>query len=356
MNSQSQKYSSLIESINQESGQAVRFMEVCGGHTWAIRKAGIPDLLPESIRLVSGPGCPVCVTSRGYINTAIALLDQPEVILATFGDLMRVPGSIQSLEETIFHSRRIEVVLSPLDALQYAIRNPGKEVVFLGIGFETTAPGVAATIMQARNEGIRNFSVLSSHKVMPPAMAALLDHRIPIDGFICPGHVSAITGQGIFEFIPREYHIPCVIAGFESEDILESILMLIRQINSDNALVENQYSRVVRANGNPKARAIMDEVFELSDDWWRGLGEIPGSGLSNRRKYSKWDAKEKFGVTISPEPEPPGCRCSDILKGLANPEDCALFGSDCTPDNPVGACMVSNEGTCQAWYRFNQSP
>ncbi len=345
-------FQELLTAIRKEANQPVRLMEVCGGHTHAIRKFGINSLLPDSITLLSGPGCPVCVTHTGFIDRAIHLAQNYPVIISTFGDLIRVPGSGQSLEAYRAAGADIRVVLSPLQGLELADSNKDKQVVFLGIGFETTAPSVAATIMTAKSRGIKNFSVLSAHKIMPPAMSALAGEQLNLDGFICPGHVSTITGSGIFEFLARDHGIPCVISGFEASDILESILMLIRQINGNKATVEIQYKRAVKPHGNLKALNIMNEVFMVSDDWWRGLGHIPKSGLIPRGNYAFFDTLQRFSVPEFPDKHNQGCRCGEIIRGLIAPPECTLFGTSCTPDSPAGACMVSSEGACQAFYQY----
>ncbi|MFA5814053.1 MAG: hydrogenase formation protein HypD [Bacteroidales bacterium] len=342
----------LLFAIRREATQPVRLMEVCGGHTHAIRKFGIPGLLPGTVSLLSGPGCPVCVTHTGFIDQAIHLARNYPVIITTFGDLIRVPGSDQSLETARANGADIRLVLSPLQALTLAQTEKSKQVVFLGIGFETTAPSVAVTIKTALERGIGNFSVLSAHKIMPPAMAALVNHQPNLDGFICPGHVSTITGSAIYEFLAQDHGIPCVISGFEASDILESILLLIRQINSHQPKVEIQYRRAVKMEGNLKALEIMHEVFVLRDDWWRGLGIIPKSGLIPDGKYAGFDTLQRFNLPEFPDTGNRGCRCGDILRGLITPPECTLYGKTCTPDSPAGACMVSSEGTCQAFYRY----
>lgn len=342
----------LVEAISRESVRQVRLMEVCGGHTMAINRFGIRSLLPGNIRLLSGPGCPVCVTGTGFIDTAIRLGENNEIVLALFGDLMRVPGSEESLEAARARGIDVRIVLSPLEALEIARMEKHRQIVFLGIGFETTAPGVAATIIAAGQAGIENFSVLSAHKIMPPAMKALTSGEILIDGFICPGHVSAITGSGIYKDIAGRDGVPCVISGFEATDILESILMLIRQIGQGRPTVEIQYNRAVKPGGNKRALGLMNEVFTPRDDWWRGLGLIPGSGLVPAEKYRSYDASYRFGLTAIPDREPPGCRCGDILAGRLDPASCPLFARACSPANPVGACMVSTEGACQSTFIY----
>jgi hydrogenase expression/formation protein HypD len=344
----------LVTAINQESKSAVTFMEVCGGHTMSIQRFGIPSLLPGHIRLISGPGCPVCVTSKKYIDQAIAYSHLPDVIITTYGDLIRVPGSISSLDKEKASGADIRMIYSSLDALKIAKDNPGKKVIFLGIGFETTAPGSAAAIIRAHEQNTRNFYLYSSHKVMPPAMAALIDEGVKINGYIAPGHVSTITGTGIYKDIPEKYGLGCVISGFEPADILQSVLMLVRQVEQSQPAVEIAYKRIVHPQGNPRAKKMLNEVFDLRNDWWRGLGVLNNSGLGIRAKYATFDAEKAFAVEV-PEPhEPAGCICGTILKGLASPKDCKLFGKVCTPANPVGACMVSSEGACQAFYKYNR--
>ena len=327
-------------------------MEVCGGHTMAIQKFGIPSLLPKNIRLLSGPGCPVCVTGREYIDKAVALARQKDVIIATYGDLIRVPGSESTLDMEKANGAQIRMVFSTLEALKIARANPEKKVVFLGIGFETTAPSSAMGIILAEKEKLKNFFVLSSHKVMPPAMSALIDEGVRIDGYIAPGHVSTITGSSIYMDIPNKYGLSVVISGFEPVDLLQSIYMLVKQREDNTPKVEIQYKRVVTPEGNQKALTMMDEVFEPRDDWWRGLGVLPDSGLGIREKYAQYDAEKQFSIKIEPAPEPKGCICGEILKGLKNPKECKLFGKACNPQNPVGACMVSSEGACHAYYKY----
>ncbi|MFH0896174.1 MAG: hydrogenase formation protein HypD [Bacteroidota bacterium] len=343
----------LIHSIQQESKSEIALMEVCGGHTMAIHKFGIPSLLPENIKLISGPGCPVCVTSRGFIDHAVALCRRSDVILTTFGDLIRVPGSTSTLYRERAAGADVRIVYSPLDAVQIAVENPDKKIVFLGIGFETTAPGSAAAIDVAEKKSVKNFFLLSSHKTMPPAMQAIVTEGIRLDGFICPGHVSTITGTSIYNFIPEKFNLGCVVAGFEPTDILQSVLMLVKQIESKNTKVEIQYSRAVKPEGNVKARVLLDQVFELCDDWWRGFGVIPASGMTLRSKYAAMNALN-IEVEIEPLLEEKGCICGEILKGMKTPKDCKLFGKACTPENPSGSCMVSNEGACAAFYRYSK--
>lgn len=342
----------LSGQIQQESHKPLRIMEVCGGHTMALRRFGLHSLLPDNIELISGPGCPVCVTSRRFIDHALALARLPEVIITTYGDLIKVPGSTSTLESQKAQGAAVHIVYSILDALIIAQKNPDKQVVFLGIGFETTAPATAAGIIKAQMAGLFNFSVLSAHKIMPPAMAALIDQGVNLHGYIGPGHVSAITGSKIYDFIPRDYGLGVVISGFEPTDLMQSILMLVRQREANRPAVEIQYSRAVTHEGNIKAQQMLDEVFTLRDDWWRGLGTLSLSGLSIRPAYAEFDAELKFSVSIEPTREDKGCICGEVLKGLKKPTDCKLFGKACTPSDPVGACMVSSEGTCAAYYKY----
>ncbi len=342
----------LAEEIRRISRRPVAFMEVCGGHTHAIRKFGIPSLLPEHIRLLSGPGCPVCVTATSYVDRAVAYSRRPDVILATFGDMVRIPGSSSTLARERAAGKDVRIVMSAFDAVKIAKENPSRKVVLLAIGFETTAPVTAGAVQWAHRTGVKNFYVYSAHKIMPPAMEALIDEGVPLDGYLAPGHVSTVTGTSIYRNIPERYGKACVISGFEPVDILESILMLVRQVEEGRPAVEVQYGRVVRPEGNPAAMGVMNEVYGLRDDWWRGLGLLPASGLAPREKYAGHDAEKEIEVEVEPTREPAGCICGEVLKGIKRPTDCPLFGKVCTPSTPVGACMVSPEGACQAWYRY----
>lgn len=344
----------IIDDINKISKKEVSFMEVCGGHTMSIQKFGIPSLLPKNIKLLSGPGCPVCVSSRSFIDQAIAYSRLKDVIITTYGDLIRVPGSTSSLDIEKGKGADIRIVYSVLDALNIAKQNLNKKIIFLGIGFETTAPGNAVGILNAAKEGLNNFFLYSSHKIMPPAMEALIVEGVKIDGYIAPGHVSTITGSGIYDEIPKKFGLACVISGFEPTDILKSIYLLVKQVETNSQKVEIAYKRAVKAEGNTKAQAMLDEVFELRDDWWRGLGILPNSGLKPKAKYRNFDAEEMFDVEVEPTKEDKGCICGEILKGLKNPKDCKLFNKACTPEDPVGPCMVSNEGACHAYYKYNR--
>lgn len=350
--------SRLIQSIVREiekiaPKRSKQVMEVCGGHTVTILKYGIQHLLPKTIRLISGPGCPVCVTANTFIDRAIALSGRKGTLIATFGDMVRVPGSESSLQSEKARGADIRICYSPMDAVTIARANRDKEVIFLGIGFETTAPLVAAAVLAARQQSLANFSVLSAHKTMPRAMQALLDaDEVNLDGFICPGHVSAITGTAMYDFIPRKYSIPCVVSGFEPSDMLESILALARQWRQNTASVVNQYTRCVKPAGNSKARAIMEQVFVACDADWRGIGVIPGSGLMLRDAFREYDAGLKFPIELPRSREYPGCICGDIMRGVRAPSDCKLFGKVCTPEDPKGACMVSAEGGCATHYKY----
>ncbi len=347
-----EKVDRLVKQIRSISRKDIVLMEVCGGHTWAIQKFGIPSLLPQNIRLISGPGCPVCVTDRRFIDHAVALSRLEDVIITTYGDLIRVPGSTSTLNHEKSRGADIRIVYSVLDALKIAAENLQKKVVFLGIGFETTTPPSAAGIINAQKQNLNNFFLLSSHKVMPPAMSALIDEGVTINGYIAPGHVSVITGTAMYEPIPKNYNVGCVVSGFEPVDILQSVYMLVRQYEQNDFKVEIQYKRVVTPEGNIKAREAVSEVFESRDDWWRGLGTLPMSGLAVKEKYAEFDAERMLPVEIEETKEDKGCICGEILKGLKKPSDCKLFGKGCTSANPVGACMVSHEGACNAYFRF----
>lgn len=344
----------LVHQIRTISKKDIVLMEVCGGHTWAIQKFGIPSLMPANVRLISGPGCPVCVTDRRFLDHAIALSRIPDVIITTYGDLIRVPGSTSSLAGEKSKGADVRIVYSVLDALKIARENPSKKIVFLGVGFETTTPPSAAGLINAKKENLKNFFLLSSHKIMPPAMGALIDEGVAINGYIAPGHVSVITGTKIFEALPSKYHVGCVVCGFEPVDILQTIYMLIKQHEENDYKVEIQYRRAVTVEGNVKAQEAIQEVFSLRDEWWRGLGTLPNSGLGVNDKYADFDAERMIPVEVEPTREDKGCICGEILKGLKKPNDCKLFGKACTTSNPVGACMVSHEGACNAYFRFNK--
>jgi hydrogenase expression/formation protein HypD len=333
-------------------GRPYRIMEVCGTHTMAIGRFGLRRLLPEGVKLISGPGCPVCVTPKSYLDRAAAL-GRAGVTLATFGDMMRVPASTTDLLRLRAEGADVRVVYSTLDALAYARERPDLKVVFLAVGFETTAPTVAAALKRARAEGVANFFVLAAHKLIPPAMRALC--RAPglaLDGFLCPAHVSAVIGGRAYDDFPRDYGVGCAIAGFEPADILRGVYLLLAQRAAGVPRVDNEYTRVVKDDGNAAARAVMAEVFEPADAEWRGFGVIPASGLRLRDEYAAFDAARAFDVAVEPTAPDMGCRCGDVLSGALEPEGCALFGAACTPESPVGPCMVSSEGTCAAAYKY----
>lgn len=346
----------LITKIRDISNKEVQFMEVCGTHTVSIFRYGIREVLPPNIKLLSGPGCPVCVTSNGVIDESIAIARLPKVILCTFGDMLKVPGSSSSLAEEKVEGRDIRIVYSTLDALKIAQENPDQQVVFFGIGFETTAPTVAASILTAQAQGIKNYSIIGSHKLIPSAMRALLsDREIKVDGFICPGHVTSIIGVAPYQFIADKFYVPAVITGFEPVDILQGIYMLVKQAEAGEAKVEIQYTRGVPEKGNPVALELLYKVFELTDANWRGIGFIPGTGIRLREEYRHFDAKNRLQYVVEALREHPGCICGDILKGLKTPLECTLFDKACQPQNPIGACMVSTEGTCAAYYKYKVS-
>ncbi len=342
----------LAGKIRKISKKPAVLMEVCGGHTMAIRRFGIPTLLPPHIKLLSGPGCPVCVTSRRYIDQSVAYARRKDVIIATYGDLIRVPGSTSSLSRERADGADVRVVYSTLDAIEMARQNPGKSLIFLGIGFETTTPSSAIAIREAQQSGTENFFLFSAHKLMPPAMTALVDEGIKIDGYIGPGHVTTIAGSNMYKELAEKYRLAIVVSGFEPVDLMQTIYMLVRQIESDEPKVEVQYRRAVTANGNPAAKRLVSEVFEPRDDWWRGLGILKDSGLGIKPAFEQYDAEKQIEVEVEETIEPKGCICGDVLKGISSPPECRLFGSACTPSSPVGACMVSNEGACQAFYRY----
>ncbi len=345
-----------LQAIRQTTagfGRTVTFMEVCGTHTMAIYQHGIRSLLPQQVRLISGPGCPVCVTPVGFVDQAIALARRSNTVIATFGDMVRVPGSSSNLLHEQAKGATIKIVYSPLDAVALAEKNPDIDVVFLGVGFETTTPTVAGAILTAAQKNLVNFYVLCSHKTMPGPMAALAgDPELQVDGYLCPAHVSAIIGANAYQPLVDNYRVPCVVTGFEPLDVLQGVLMLARQVVAGEARVETQYRRVVKPEGNPKALAILRQVFEPCDARWRGIGDIPESGLQLRSDYHRFDAARQLPVEVEAAIEHQGCLCGEILKGKVRPNDCPLFRTTCTPEDPVGACMVSSEGTCAAEYKY----
>jgi len=346
----------LVKRIRARSTKPLHIMEFCGGHTHAILRYGIRQLLPERIILSSGPGCPVCVTDDTDLDRAIGLARLPEVILTTFGDMVRVPGSNGSLQEAKSQGADVRVVYSTLDALQIARQNPHQAVIFLGVGFETTAPTVAASILQAQQEGVDNYFVLSLHKLTPPAMRAILDAgEVRLEGIIGPGHVTTVIGSESWRFLPQEYGIGCAVAGFEPLDILQAIGELVEMREMGRAEVANAYTRSVRPEGNRRAQEMMEEVFEVGPAAWRGLGELPDSGLRIRPRYADHDATRAFPVQVETAHRPTGCRCGEVLRGVVTPPQCPLFRRVCTPQNPIGPCMVSAEGACAAYYHYGGS-
>ena len=344
----------LLAEIEKTSKRDIRLMEVCGTHTMSIFRSGIRSALPESISLLSGPGCPVCVTAQNEIDAFILLSRVDDVVVATFGDLMRVPGSESSLQKERAKGRDVRVVYSTFDALDMAKQNPEKKIVFLGVGFETTAPTIAAAIISARDKGLHNFFVFSAHKLIPPALSALLaTEGSSIDGLILPGHVSVIIGTGAYLRLVEDYHVPCAVAGFEPVDILQAVHVLVEQLEKKSAHLENCYPRAVTFDGNKKAQQVMETVFKKVDALWRGLGTIPRSGLCIRDEFSAYDAQKAFDVSLPQAEDPQGCICGDILTGKKTPPQCPLYRTVCTPVDPVGPCMVSSEGTCAAFYRYH---
>jgi hydrogenase expression/formation protein HypD len=339
-----------------EPDRTYKIMEVCGGHTHTIYKHGLEDYLPETMTLVHGPGCPVCVIPMGRIDDAIHIAAQPDVIMTTFGDMMRVPGGHGSFFESMARGADIRMVYSPLDALKVARDNPGKHVVFMAIGFETTAPSTAMTVLRAESEGIENFSIFCNHVTIIPAIKAILDSPdLRLDGFIGPGHVSTVIGCRPYEFIARDYGKPLVTAGFEPLDVLQSVYLVLMQLAEGRADVENQYARVVPYDGNAKALDVINEVMELRPYFeWRGLGFISHSALRVRERYAKFDAERIFEIPGGRVADPKACQCGEVLKGVLKPWECKVFGTACTPETPIGTCMVSSEGACAAYYNYGR--
>ena len=347
------KYSDLLK--NYKLKNPLNIMEVCGTHTVAFFHTGVKDIFPEGLNLIDGPGCPVCVTANGYLDRAIEIQKEHDVVLATFGDMIKVPASYTSLQKLKSEGTRIEIVYSPMDALEIARKEKEKEIVFLSVGFETTIPTEAVTLKKAFEENIDNFSILTGNKLTPPAVDALLTlGEVNIDGFILPGHVSIITGSDSWQFLPEKYSKPAVISGFEPKDLIMGTLRLIQIIENREIALDNLYKEVVNEGGNSVALGFIDELFDVTDAKWRGIGVIPGSGLKLKEKYSRYDAGKKFPVTMPEEVENESCRCGEILRGLITPPECPLFGTVCTPREPVGACMVSFEGSCSAYYKYRK--
>ncbi len=347
----------LAARLRDEVDRPLRFMEVCGTHTMALWQHGLRSLFPKGLELVSGPGCPVCVTSQGEIDWFMALAAKDGVKVATFGDLMRIPGARGSLAQARAKGASVQVVYSPWDALEMARLEPGATVSFLAVGFETTAPLVASMILSARRMEIDNLVVASAHKTMPAALDLLLSRSGGrIDGLLCPGHVSVITGSDAYVVLSSRHRVPMAVAGFEPADIMAGILALSRAVKKGEAGVINLYGRAVTPHGNARAREVMYKVFQASEAWWRGLGPIAGSGLSLRPEWKEFDAAERFGIYPGESIEPPGCRCGEVLSGTMAPDGCSLFGVVCTPASPVGPCMVSSEGACAACHRYGDDP
>jgi hydrogenase expression/formation protein HypD len=348
------KAQTLMDSTCKKLGRQINIMEVCGTHTVSIFRNGIRAILPAGLKLLSGPGCPVCVTDQGYIDAVLKIADREDCLIATYGDMVRVPGRDGSLE-TKGIKGNARVVLSSDDALRLARDNPEKTVVFVAVGFETTAPATAVAVKEAAAEGIENFCVLSGHKLVVPAMRALLSGKNHnIDAFLCPGHVSVIIGSGAFVEIAEQCNRPCVVAGFEPMQIIEALAEICRQLAEGIAEVKSIYTAVVTEQGNTLAQKIIADCFEPMDGWWRGLGKIEKSTLKLKNKYSRLDAFKRFNITESPAEDTSGCRCGEVLCGLIEPPQCKLFGKGCSPDSPVGPCMVSSEGTCSAWFKYER--
>lgn len=338
---------------NRKIENEIRIMEVCGTHTAQFFKTGVRDILPAGLTLIDGPGCPVCVTPNGYLDRAIAIAKEKNAIIATFGDMIKVPSSYSSLAIEKSEGIDVRIIYSPLDALDIAEKNSGREVLLISVGFETTAPSEALTLLEAETRGLENFSLLCGNKLTPPAVDALLNaEEVKIDGFIIPGHVSTIIGKSPWNFIADKYGKPGVISGFEAEDLITGVISLLDMIEKKDITVKNGYTSAVRDSGNLHAMEIIESVFDTSDSEWRGLGVVPGSGLSIKEKYSRFDAEKKFDVTVPPVKEHPGCRCGDLLRGLIIPPECPFFDRGCSPEHAIGPCMVSSEGPCAAYYRY----
>jgi hydrogenase expression/formation protein HypD len=348
------KIADEIARINDD--RPLKFMEICGGHTHTIYKHGIEDILPPSIDLVHGPGCPVCVLPMGRIDDAISIAHTPGVIFTTFGDMMRVPGSHESLLDARANGADVRFVYSPMDALKIAHNNPERKVVFFAIGFETTAPSTAVTLLRAQAEQCKNFSIFCNHVAVIPPLQALLDAPdLRLDGFIGPGHVSMVIGEQPYTFIAHDYHKPVVIAGFEPLDIIQAVYMLVKQIHEGRSEVENQYARVVHPEGNTKALAAIERTMEMRDSFeWRGMGTIASSAFKLRPEFEPWDAEKHFTIPGVRVPDPKACQCGEVLRGVIKPWQCKVFGTSCTPESPIGTCMVSSEGACAAYYNFGR--
>ena len=347
-----QKAQNLCGAACEALGRQINIMEVCGTHTVSIFRNGIRSTLPKELKLLSGPGCPVCVTDQGYIDIVLQLADRDDCLIATYGDMIRVPGKNSSLEKKQAKTN-VKVVLSSEDALQLAKDNPEKTVVFIAVGFETTAPATAVVVKEAAEQGVDNFCILSGHKLVTPAMRALLSAKNDkIDAFLCPGHVSVIIGYGAFAEIVEDFGRPCVVAGFEPLQIMEGLGEICRQLAAGKAELKSIYNAVVTEKGNTAAQEIIAECFEAADGYWRGLGKIEKSTLKLKDKYSRFDALTRFNMSETPGEEKTGCRCGEVLCGLIEPPECGLFGQNCTPQEPIGPCMVSSEGACSAWFKY----
>ena len=347
-----------VEEINKIAKDLdnVRLMEVCGTHTVSIFRAGIRQLLPKNIELVSGPGCPVCVTANDYIDKSIAYSKQDNVIITTFGDMLKVPGSTSSLTEAKSEGADIRIVYSPLDSIKIAIENPTHKVIFLAVGFETTAPTAAATVLAAKAQGVNNLFMLSAQKLVPPALRMLLsDDEVKVDGFILPGHVAVIIGSNAFNFLASDYNISGVVTGFEPLEILRAIFRLLINIRQESATIENEYTSVVKNEGNISAQKILNQVYEPVDANWRGIGLIKQSGLKLREEFSKYDIEQVMPVEVKNTNKKTACRCGEVLRGVITPRECPLFGKICTPTHAIGPCMVSVEGVCAAWYKYGNN-
>jgi hydrogenase expression/formation protein HypD len=347
----------LSRQIQELSPGPATLMEVCGTHTMVVARFGLKSLLPPALKLVSGPGCPVCVTAQEDIDAFLALGSMPQTILATFGDMVRVPGSTTSLERQRAQEVQVQVVYAPLDAAAIARDNPQKQVIFFGVGFETTMPATALAVKVAAAEGLYNFSIFSVHKTMPAALRALLGSgEVKVSGLLLPGHVTAIIGPQAYNFIPQEFHIPCAVTGFEPVDILLGVYSIVRQLSAKNPSVDNAYTRAVKTPINLRAQALLEEIFVPEDAAWRGLGVIPGSGAALREEYARFDARRRFADLLArvPPAKPTACRCGEVLRGTLPPQNCPQFDQTCTPSQPLGPCMVSSEGACSAAYKYER--
>lgn len=345
----------ILDRIQARTGEPVSVMEFCGGHTVAIFKSGIRSVMPGHVNMLSGPGCPVCVTSNADLDRAIALAKTEGVFLTTYGDMLKVPGSHESLAQVKAQGYPVQIVYSTLDALKLAEEHPDKQIVFFAIGFETTAPASAAAILQAQAKGLKNFSICSVMKLTIPGAKALLSMgEVRVDGVIGPGHVSSIIGADAWRFLPEEYGVPVAISGFEPLDLLAATDAILQMIEEKKPRLVNAYSRIVKPEGNRKAWGAVEQVFELQSSSWRGFGDIPDSGLELRPAYAEFDANRRFDITVEPTAEHPSCRCGEVLRGVVTPPECKVFGTACTPEHPLGPCMVSSEGSCAAYFHYQR--